>query len=138
VGSYPHSLVDESVPFIDKNYRTIATRDSRAIAGLSMGGGHTVQATNNNPGTFGWVAVWSAGAQDTPEFNAALGRLSQSGVKHYYVGAGTTDFALEGSRRLYQLAEKAALKASWHETPGAHFYTIWRVFLADFGAMLFR
>jgi enterochelin esterase-like enzyme len=137
-GSFPHSLVDEVLPFIEKNYRTIRSKDSRAVAGLSMGGGHTVQATNNNPGTFGWVAVWSAGAQDTPEFLAALTKLEDSGVKHYYVGAGTTDFALNGSRTLYQLAQKANLKTSWHETPGPHEYLIWRVFLSDFAAMLFR
>lgn len=137
-GSYPHSLVSEVVPFIDKHYRTIRNKDNRAIAGLSMGGGHTVQATNNNPGVFGWVAVWSAGAQDTPEFVAALAKLKDSGVKHYYVGAGTTDFALTGSQTLYKLAEKAGLKTSWHETPGPHEYLIWRVFLGDFGSMLFR
>ena len=56
---------------------------------------HTVQATNNNPGVFGWIAVWSAGGQDTPEFAAALTKLKDSGVKHYYVGVGTTDFALQ-------------------------------------------
>ena len=71
-GSYPHSLVKEVVPFIEKRYRVIANKDSRAIAGLSMGGGHTVQATNNNPGVFGWIAVWSAGAQDSPTFADAL------------------------------------------------------------------
>lgn len=52
-GSYPHSLVKEIVPFIEKHYRVIARKDSRAIAGLSMGGGHTTMATNNNPGVFG-------------------------------------------------------------------------------------
>ncbi len=138
VGSYPQSLVEEVVPFIDRNYRTIRNKDARAIAGLSMGGGHTVQATNNNPGTFGWIAVWSAGGQDTPEFNSALMKLKASGVKHYYVGAGTTDFARTGSENLYKLAQKAGLTTSWHETPGAHLYLIWRVFLGDFGSMLFR
>lgn len=137
-GSYPHSLVNEVIPFIDKNYRTISSKNSRAIAGLSMGGGHTVQATNNNPGVFGWVAVWSAGAQDTPEFVAALTKLKDSGVKHYYVAAGTTDFALNGSQTLYKLAQKVGLTTSWHETPGPHEYLIWRVFLGDFGSMLFR
>src|SRR6185503_3760595 len=102
-GSYPQSLVNEVIPFIDKNYRTIANKDNRAVAGLSMGGGHTVQATNNNPGTFGWIGVWSAGGQDTPEFAAALAKLKDSGVKHYYVAAGTTDFALNGSQTLYKL-----------------------------------
>jgi enterochelin esterase-like enzyme len=137
-GSYPQSLVDEVIPFIDKNFRTIANKDNRAIAGLSMGGGHTVQATNNNPGKFGWIAVFSAGAQDTPEFTAALTKVKEAGVKHYWVGAGTTDMALSGSQTLYKLAQKVGLKTSWHETPGGHFYLIWRVFLGDFGSLLFR
>jgi enterochelin esterase-like enzyme len=137
-GTYPHSLVNEVIPFIDKNYRTIANKDNRAIAGLSMGGGHTTVATNNNPSTFGWIAVWSAGGQDTPAFNAALGKLKAAGVKHYYVGAGTTDFALAGSQTLYKLAQNAGLKTSWHETPGGHYYLIWRVFLGEYGSMLFK
>jgi enterochelin esterase-like enzyme len=137
-GSFPQSLVKDVVPFIDRNFRTIANKDNRAVAGLSMGGGHTVQATNNNPGLFGWIGVWSAGGQDTPEFNAALAKLRDAGVKHYYVGAGTTDFARTGAENLHKLAEKAGLKTSWHETPGPHLYLIWRVFLGDFGSMLFR
>jgi enterochelin esterase-like enzyme len=137
-GSYPQSLVNEIVPFIDTNYRTIANKENRAIAGLSMGGMHTVQATNNNPGVFGWIAVWSAGAQDTPEFAAALTRLKDSGVKQYYVAAGTTDMARSGSEALYKIAQRVGLKTSWHETPGGHYYLIWRVFLGDFGSMLFR
>lgn len=137
-GSYPQSLVEEVVPFIDKNYRTIPNKDNRAIAGLSMGGMHTIQATNNNPGVFGWIAVWSAGGQDTPEFNAALKKLKDSGVKHYYVAAGTTDMARSGSEALYKLVQNAGFNTSWHETPGAHYYLIWRVFLGDFGSMLFR
>jgi len=82
--------------------------------------------------------VWSAGGQDTPEFVQALTKLKNSGVKHYYVGAGTEDFALAGSQNLYKIAQKVGLKTSWHETPGAHYYLIWRVFLGDFASMLFR
>jgi enterochelin esterase-like enzyme len=137
-GSFPHSLVAGVVPFIDKTFRTIRNKDSRAIAGLSMGGGHTIQSTNNNPGVFGWIGVWSAGGQDTPQFRAALAKLKDSGVRHYYVGVGTTDFALTGSQNLHKLVEAAGLKTSYHETPGPHLYLIWRVFLGDFGSLLFR
>jgi enterochelin esterase-like enzyme len=137
-GSYPHSLVAEIVPFIEKNYRVIADKNSRAIAGLSMGGGHTVQATNNNPGVFGWIGVWSAGNQDTPEFVSALTKLKAAGVKHYWVGVGTTDFALKGSETLYAAAKKAEINASYHTSPGAHFWFIWRQFLGEFGSIIFR
>ena len=42
----------EIIPYIEKHYRVIANEDNRAIAGLSMGGGHTLSSTNNNPGLF--------------------------------------------------------------------------------------
>ena len=137
-GSYPHSLVSEIIPFVEKNYRAIPKKDSRAIAGLSMGGGHTVQATNNNPGVFGWIGVWSAGGQDTQEFLSALTKLKEAGVKEYWIGAGTTDFALKGSETLLAVAKKAGLNPSYHTAPGAHYWFIWRQFLGEFGSVLFR
>jgi enterochelin esterase family protein len=137
-GSYPESLVKEIIPFIEKNYRVIAKPDSRAIAGLSMGGGHTTMATNNNPGVFGWIAVWSAGGQDNPQTVEALTKIKAAGNKHYYVGAGTTDMALKGSQTLYDVAKRVGLNTSWHVSPGAHYWFIWRVFLGEFGSLLFR
>ena len=137
-GSYPHSLVKEVIPFIEQRYRVIANKDGRAIAGLSMGGGHTVQATNNNPGVFGWVAVWSAGAQDTPAFTEALTKVKEAGVNHYWIGAGTTDFALKGSETLSGIAKQVGLNTSFHTMPGAHYWFIWRQFLSEFAGMAFR
>jgi enterochelin esterase-like enzyme len=137
-GPYPHSLVKEIISFIEKNHRVIAHKDHRAIAGLSMGGGHTVQATNNNPGVFGWIGVWSAGGQDTPEFIAALTKLKEGGVKSYWIGAGATDFALKGSETLNTAAQKAGLNPSYHTAPEAHYWFIWRQFLGEFGSTLFR
>jgi enterochelin esterase family protein len=137
-GSYPNSLVAEIIPFIEKNFRVIANKDNRAIAGLSMGGGHTVLATNNNPGLFGWIGVFSAGGQDTPEFEAALTKVKNAGVRHYYIGVGTTDFALNGSQTLSAVAKRVGLNMSYHTSPGAHYWFIWRVFLGEFGSMLFK
>lgn len=137
-GSYPHSLVAEIVPFIERNYRVTADKNSRAIAGLSMGGGHTVQATNNNPDVFGWIGVWSAGGQDSPEFVTALAKLKEAGVKHYWIGVGTTDFALKGSETLFASAKKAELNTSYHTAPGAHYWFIWRQFLGEFVSIIFR
>ena len=138
-GSYPQSLVKEIIPFIEKNYRVIASKNSRAIAGLSMGGMHTVMATNNNPNEFGWIGVFSAGGQtNDPEFAKQLTAIKDSGVKYYWVGAGTTDMARSGSIALAELAKKLGLPTSYHEAPGAHYWFIWRQFLGEFGSMLFR
>ena len=137
-GSYPQSIVKDIIPFIEKNYRVLTDKDNRAIAGLSMGGGHTVTATNNNPGIFGWIGVFSAGNQDTPEFVATLAKVKKAGVKHYWIGTGTTDFALKGSETLHEAAKKAGLNVTYHTAPGAHFWFIWRQFLGEFGSILFR
>jgi enterochelin esterase-like enzyme len=137
-GSYPNSLVKEVVPFIEKNFRVITSKDSRAIAGLSMGGGHTTMATNNNPGFFGWIGVWSAGGQDTEEYVNLLKKVNAGGVKQYWIGVGTTDFALNGSKTLYAAAQKAGLNATFHTAPGAHYWFIWRQFLGEFGSLIFK
>lgn len=137
-GSYPQSLVTEVIPFIEKNYSVIKNKDSRAIAGLSMGGGHTMLATNNNPGTFAWIGVWSAGSQDTVENLNTLRKVNAGGVKHYWVAAGTEDFALEGSKMLHAVAEKAGLNATFHTAPGGHTWAIWPPFLVEFGSLIFK
>jgi enterochelin esterase family protein len=137
-GSYPHSLVKEIIPFIDRNFRTVPNKDNRAIAGLSMGGGHTVSATNNNPGVFGWIAVWSAGGQNTEAFEKQLQAVKAAGVNHYWIGAGTTDFARQGSQTLFEVAKKVGLNTTYHESPGAHFWFIWRQFLTEFGSLIFK
>jgi enterochelin esterase-like enzyme len=140
-GSYPQSLVKEVIPFIEKNFRVIADKNSRAIAGLSMGGGHTTMATNNNPGVFGWIAVWSAGGPQGPDdenYVNILKKVNEGGVKHYWIGAGTTDFALNGAKNLYAAAQKAGLNTSFHTAPGAHYWFIWRQFLGEFASMIFQ
>jgi enterochelin esterase family protein len=138
-GSYPQSLVRDVIPFIEKNYRVIADKDSRAIAGLSMGGGHTLTATNNNPGVFGYIGVFSSGPRTVDEaYEKQLEAVKNGGVKFYWVGAGTTDMARDGSVNLSGLLKKHGFKTSYKEIPGAHYWFLWRDFLADYGSILFR
>jgi enterochelin esterase family protein len=138
-GSYPESLVKDVIPFVEKRYRVIAAKDSRAIAGLSMGGGHTLQATNNNPGLFGYIAVMSAGPRNPDEaFEKQLAAVKAGGVKFYWLGAGTTDFAREGTVNLSQLVQKQGFPTTYREIPGRHYWFLWRDFLTQFGGIAFK
>jgi enterochelin esterase family protein len=138
-GSYPESLVKDVIPFVEKTYRAIANKDNRAIAGLSMGGGHTLMATNNNPGVFGYIGVFSSGPRTVDEaYEKQLEAVKAGGVKFYWTGAGTTDMAREGTMNLHSLLEKHGFKTSYKEIPGSHYWFLWRDFLGDFGAILFR
>jgi enterochelin esterase family protein len=138
-GSYPESLVKDVIPFVEKTYRVIANKDNRAVAGLSMGGGHTLTATNNNPGTFGYIGVFSSGPRTVDDaYEQQLEAVKKGGVKFYWTGAGTTDMAREGTMNLHSLLEKHGFKTSYKEIPGSHYWFLWRDFLSDFGSILFR
>jgi enterochelin esterase family protein len=138
-GSYPESLVKDVIPFVERTYRVIPEKDSRAIAGLSMGGGHTMSATNHNPGVFGWIGVFSAGPrQPDPALDGQLEALKASGVKLYWIGAGSTDFAREGALNLSAAVKQHGFNTIYREDPGMHYWFIWRTFLGDFGSRLFR
>jgi len=138
-GSYPESLVKDVIPFVEKHYRVLANKDNRAIAGLSMGGGHTLTATNNNPGVFGYIGVFSAGTRTVDDaMEKQLAAVKAGGVKFYWTGAGTTDMAREGTMTLHTQLEKQGFKTLYKEIPGAHYWFLWRDFLADFGAVAFK
>ena len=138
-GSYPQSLVKDVIPFVEKRYRVMATKDDRAIAGLSMGGGHTVMATNNNPGEFAYIGVFSAGGRTTDEtFQTQLEAVKAGGVKFYWLGAGTTDMAHDGTVALSDLVKKDGFNTSYREIPGRHYWFLWRDFLAHFAQVMFQ
>jgi enterochelin esterase-like enzyme len=138
-GSYPESLVKDVIPFVEKNYRVLADRDNRAIAGLSMGGGHTLSATNNNPGVFGYIGVFSSGPRTVDDtLEKQLMAVKEGGVKYYWTGAGTTDMARQGTVNLSELLKKDGFTTSYREIPGSHYWFLWRDFLAHFGTVLFQ
>ena len=112
-GSYPESLVKDVIPFVERNYRVFTDKNSRAIAGLSMGAGQTIAATNNNPGVFGYIGVFSSGPRVADEaFEAQLEAVKVGDVKFYWTGAGSTDIAREGTMNLHALLEKHGFKTS--------------------------
>ena len=138
-GSYPQSIATDIIPFIEKNYRVAAGAGNRAVAGLSMGGGHTLQVTDHNPGLFGYIGVFSAGTRDDDATLArSLGAIRTAGVRHYWVGTGETDFARDGSVRLSKAVQSAGLPNTFREIPGGHYWFIWRDFLVKFSEVAFR
>jgi enterochelin esterase-like enzyme len=138
-GSYPESLVKDVIPFVEKRYRVTAVKDDRAIAGLSMGGGHTLMATNNNPGEFAYIGVFSAGGRTTDEaFQQQLEAVKKGGVKFYWLGAGTTDMARDGTVALSELVKKDGFNTSYREIPGRHYWFLWRDFLVHYAQITFQ
>jgi enterochelin esterase family protein len=69
---YPDSIVHDMIPFVDQSFRTKADRDSRAIAGLSMGGAQTAHAALTNLDKFSWVGLFSSAVPLLPGVHATI------------------------------------------------------------------
>jgi len=149
-GKFEEHLVKDVVPFIEKNFRTLTDKDNRAIAGLSMGGMHTQTITNNNPGMFSYIGVYSMGimsfGQQDPEAAARqeqeritrLTALKNSGYKLYWIACGKDDFVYKGVVTLRETLDKVGLKYIYRESTGGHTWANWRIYLSEFAPMLFR
>ncbi len=136
--AYVKSLVEEIVPFIEKNFRADAKTASRAIAGLSMGGGHTITAANLYPGKFDYICPLSMGANRTPELDAQLQGLKKAGYKLYWLACGNTDFLFENANSLDAALTANGLEHTYFVTPGGHTWDNWRYYLNTFAPLLFK
>jgi len=148
-GKFEEHLVKDVVPFIEKNYRVMTGRDNRAIAGLSMGGMHTQTITNDNPGMFGYIGVFSMGimnmgpqTQDAAKLEQErlkkLEALKNSGYKLYWIGVGKDDFVYKGVVTLRENLDKVGLKYTYRESTGGHTWANWRIYLSEFAPLLFK
>lgn len=138
-GSYPESLVKDVIPFVEKTYRVYTDKPHRAIAGLSMGAGQTIVATNNNPNLFDYIGVFSGGGQvGNPEFESQLAEVKNNKVKLYWTGAGDVDMAHNGTVALETDLKSKGFPTSYKEIPGRHYWFLWRDFLGDYASLLFK
>ena len=136
--AYVTSLVKEIVPFIDKEYRTVAKASGRAIAGLSMGGGHTTSATILFPGVFDYICPMSCGIRESDHLDADLQGIKKAGYKLYWIGCGTADFAWPGTEVLDQALTRNGMEHTLFASDGGHVWANWRLYLNTFARLLFK
>ena len=137
-GMFERSLVNDVIPFIEKNYRVKAGKESRAIAGLSMGGMQTITASIEYPDKFGYIGVFSSGIfQPSPDQEAKFMALKQAGFNKYWVACGKEDFVMESNKRLLEMLKKTEIKYEYFENGGGHTWANWRTYLSMFAPMLF-
>jgi enterochelin esterase-like enzyme len=136
-GLFPESIVKDVIPYVEKHYRAIATKSGRAIAGLSMGGGHTLAASNAHPETFDYVGVFSMGTRD--DITDRLQALKKAGLRFYYVGCGKQDqICVDGSKNLDSLLTKVGIDHTFNFSEGGHTWANWRLYLSEMAPRLFR
>jgi len=143
---FTRELMNDIVPFVERTYRTKTGREYRALAGLSMGGGQTLQVMMNHPNQFAYIGIWSAGLfnQDPEEFQAANEAFFNDAtsinrqIQLLSISVGDQDFALVGSENLAKLLEASGIEVELHISGGGHTWINWRHYLRDFAPRLFR
>lgn len=153
-GEFEPEFVTDIMPQMERRYRVRAERGQRALAGLSMGGAHTLNIGIPHLDKFGYLGVFSSGifgitggpggAQPQgPRFeerhqaileDAAL----KEGLKLFWFATGQDDFLVETSRATVAMFKKHGFDVVYRETEGAHTWDKWREYLHEFAPQLFQ
>jgi enterochelin esterase-like enzyme len=140
---FTSELMKEIIPFVEKNFRVAADREHRAIAGLSMGGGQTLQVVVDHPDQFAYVNVWSAGigqnAADWETRNAAFldNPEINEWVRRFSISVGDQDFTFAGSKALSEVLTRHGIKNELNISGGGHTWINWRRYLHQTAQVLF-
>lgn len=133
--------------FVEKNYRTIRNKDNRAIAGLSMGGFHSIHISAYYPDKFAYVGPFSAGitsdskAPDAviyKDFDVQLAKQFKDAPKVYAMYIGKKDFLYKINEEYRKMLDQKGYKYAYTESEDGHIWKNWRIYLTNFLQLLFR
>jgi enterochelin esterase-like enzyme len=133
------ALFTEVIPEVESTYRVRTDRESRAIAGLSMGGAESLFVGLNALDRFAWVGAFSSGGLGD-EYDAAFAGLDAKAsdrLRLLWIACGMDDRLIEANRTLHGWLDGKGVRHTMVETPGAHTWTVWRRNLATFAPLLF-
>ena len=145
-GQFESSFKDV-IRFVENNYRVIPKSHARAIAGLSMGGYHTLHISRYYPKTFDYIGLFSAAVMPdekvagSPVYQDIEGTLKQqrdNGFSLYWIGIGKEDFLYKANVDYRQLLDKINFPYVYRESGGGHTWTNWRLYLSEFAPLLFK
>ena len=153
-GEFEKEFVADIMPQIEQRYRVLADRAHRAIAGLSMGGAHTLNIGIPHLDQFAYLGVYSsgifglaggpgAGQQAGPSFEEQHRSIlddpkQKEGLKLFWFATGKEDFLVATSRATVELFKRHRFAVVYKETEGAHTWDNWRAYLNEFAPQLFQ
>ena len=125
------------IKYIESNYRVKKDKNSRAVAGLSMGGRQSAALSRKYPTMFGYVGMFS-GVVPPEENDKALEAVFAAQPKLYWIACGKTDGVMANSLLLKEHCESKGYPVSFYESEGGHIWRNWREYLTIFAQKLFK
>ncbi len=144
-GSFEEAF-PEVVTFVDKAYRTIAKKESRAIAGLSMGGFHSMQISKEYPTLFNYIGLFSASARFKGRKDSHIYENCEAKIKTqfaqkpalYWIAIGKDDFLYEENQKFRSFLDANGFQYTYVESEGGHIWRNWRNYLCQFLPLIFK
>lgn len=144
-GTYEANFSD-IIKFVESNYQVNADKANRAIAGLSMGGYHTMHISRFYPNTFDYMGLFSAAIMPREDatsnvyndINGTLKAQMDNGYKLYWIAIGKTDFLYDANKEYRAKLDAMEMPYEYVESEGGHIWRNWRVYLTQFAPQLFK
>ncbi|MPR35995.1 alpha/beta hydrolase-fold protein [Salmonirosea aquatica] len=141
--AFENDLISQVIPYVDKNYRTEATRDSRAIGGFSRGGGQTLRAAFGNMDKFAWVCSYSSYLSPA-EMDKSFGQIgsqpdqTNKQLKLLWVSVGKDDFLYNGTTEFMEYLKAKKVDFKPYISEGGHTWMNVKDYVAKSAPILFR
>lgn len=144
-GTYEGAFED-IISFVENNYRVKADKSNRAIAGLSMGGYHTLHISRYYPNSFDYIGLFSAAIMPREDatgkvysnFDETLQTQMDNGYELYWIAIGKTDFLYDANTEFRAKLDAMNMSYDYVESEGGHTWRNWRVYLSQFAPQLFQ
>ena len=144
-GSFEEAFPDV-VNFVDRTYRTIKNKQNRAIAGLSMGGFHSMHISKQYPDMFNYVGLFSAAIMPNKDVKSPIYDNLDAKLKIqfdkkpalYWIAIGNKDFLYQANTDYRKMLDDKGYKYEYYETGEGHIWKNWRIYLSEFAPKLFK
>ena len=138
--AFVRELMQDALPLVDAAYRVAKGPDQRAIAGLSMGGGHALGAGLTHLDQFAWIGAFSAAPPEAdlvkPVFDDPVGTNAK--LKMLWIAIGKDDFLLKRNQAFIATLTEKSIRHEFVLTDGGHSWPVWRQYLIEFTPLLFK
>jgi enterochelin esterase-like enzyme len=138
--AFESDLLGDVMPFVETNYRTINKRESRAIVGVSMGGGQSLTVGLNHLDLFAWVGGMSPATPSAEAIASALAdpKATNRKLKTLWIGIGKSDFLMKRNQQFDALLTSKDITHTLWTTEGVHGWLVFRRLLVEFAPRLFK
>jgi enterochelin esterase-like enzyme len=138
--AFERELLSDLIPFIESRYSVRADRESRALAGLSMGGGQSLDFGLGNLDTFAWVGGFSSAPNTPPPAELVPDpAAAREKLKLLWVSCGDQDSLFNISEGVHNYLVEQKVPHVWHiDLGGGHTFPVWKNNLYHFSTLLFR